>query len=258
MKELTKKDYWENGYERRMGLLPVNLVGFRNLCSLKVYDLKKSIGLHDKNIVEIGGGGSAWLAFLATKYPTSRFSVIDYSEIGCRILSEFAEKNHINNINVYCRDFNHSHDLYGKYDLVYSHGVVEHFTSLPDVLKTLSEFLRPNGKMLNIIPNLGGILGNLTRFFNRHVYDMHIPHDKNSFIKGHQEAGLLVQQAGYVCSNNFGLLSTCLPDETGIKWKFYKSLTKLTKLIWAFEYYILDLPVSRLMSPYIYAVSIKL
>jgi hypothetical protein len=136
-----------------------------------------------------------------------------------------------------------------------SFGVVEHFTELSHVLLAKQKYLKDKGLMFTLIPNMAGSIGYLTKLFNREVYEMHNPHDWNSFLAGHREAGLMVISGGYIGSTNFGVLSSCFEKSQGFSWHTYVFLTRLTKAMGLVESKFGDLPSSRLFSPYIYAIS---
>jgi hypothetical protein len=119
----------------------------------------------------------------------------------------------------------------------------------------MSAFLAPRGQMLTIIPNMAGLLGTLARRYNRAVYDAHVPHDRRSFIDGHVEAGLVVEASGYVCSTNFGMLSSCFGSESDRGWQTSLWLSRFSKAAWFFESRVTELPHTAWLSPYIYAVS---
>jgi 2-polyprenyl-3-methyl-5-hydroxy-6-metoxy-1,4-benzoquinol methylase len=255
MKQLTTKQYWESGYQRRNAITPININGYKNYCDKQIFHILESTDLSGKNILEVGGGGSGWIVFLAHRYPDSMFTVIDYSEEGCSLVDDYARQHNLDNIKTICTDAFTPGDYKGRFDIVYSHGVVEHFNNLSNALSALSEFLVDNGKMVTFIPNMAGILGLLTKLFNKDVYDIHVPHDKYSFKQGHIEAGLNIIDSNYICSNNFGVLSSCFNSNEGWGWNIYKHLSRLSKVIWAFETKIFSFPSSRYFSPYIYAIA---
>jgi ubiquinone/menaquinone biosynthesis C-methylase UbiE len=255
LESLTSKNYWDGIYVRRSTLQPANPFGKHSYCTRKIFEIKARIGLEDKRVLEIGGGGSAWLAFLAKKYPSSEFTCLDFSEAGLSSLRVYSLENELQNIKFVCADmFEPPHDMQ-SYDFVFSHGVVEHFTDLPGVLTAHSKFLGKDGQMLTIIPNMSGLLGGITKAFNREIYDIHVPHDLASFRSGHQEAKLDILECGYLCSSNFGVLSSCFERRSGVKWSVYKFLTRVSKAFWIFEDKVVSLPTSKVFSPYIYVVS---
>jgi SAM-dependent methyltransferase len=209
-----------------------------------------------KRVLEIGAGNSALLCYLARRFDgKARFSGLDYSEAGCRMLVRRAEREGAT-IEVIHQDlFAPAPDLLGQFDLVYSIGVAEHFSSLPPVLGATRQLLSPNGRMFTLIPNMAGILGTLTRQYNRAVYDLHAPHTMVSFLQGHDEAGLVVEQSGYLCSTNFGVISSCFRGETDRGWTTYKWLSRVTTLLWLMESKIGELPHTATFSPYLFTIS---
>lgn len=255
VKDLASQSYWDSTYKKSHELRPVSICGSKNLCAKQIYGKKKEPLGTAESILELGGGGSEWLAFLALRHPEKRFASIDYSREGSDRLRSFLNKSAINNVDVIVGDFFSESVCTGRFDFVYSHGVVEHFADLAEVLRAHSRFLANQGKMLTIIPNMAGLLGRLTRLLDKEIYEIHIPHDLESLERGHTEAGLRVIESGYLCSNNFGVLSSCVDKKWGMKWSVYASLVLLSRGVWFCEKKFLNLPATKLFSPYIYVLS---
>lgn len=253
--QLATKNYWDATYEKREVLFPVDLKKRHARCSREIYSIKEKLGLENKRVLEIGGAGSSWLAFLASSVKSSVFTCLDYSERGVESLKRYARENDIDNLEFVVADMFNPPKEGELFDFIYSHGVVEHFPDLPAVLEAHARYLSDEGVMLTIIPNMAGVLGMLTKLFDRKIFEIHVPHDIVSFRKGHEDAGLTLIESGYICSNNFGVLSSCFPRKEGWKWSAYKFLSRLSKVIWLFEDKFISLPHSRTFSPYIYAVS---
>lgn len=254
---LTNKEYWNSGYQERSSVTPVDVSGARNFCAQQMLRLKERFGLGGRSVLEIGGGGSAWLVYLAREYPDVDFATVDYSDEGAQLIRDYVREQEISNVSVFQQDFFAPADDIGRYDFVYSHGVVEHFPDLAGTLKAHARFLQPGGRMLTIIPNMNGAIGLLTKWMNRDVYDIHVPHDLTSFLEGHRSADLEIVDSGYLCSTNFGVLSSCVRDGDGFKWFLYKQLSRVSKALWYFECHVTKLPATRWLSPYIYAVSTR-
>jgi SAM-dependent methyltransferase len=180
---------------------------------------------------------------------------MDYSDAGCELLRR--RGNHLAiEIEVVNSDlFQPPEDLIGGFDVVYSAGLVEHFANLGDVLAALARFLRPGGELVTIIPNMHGILGPLTKRWNKEVYDIHNPHSLATFLAGHADAGLQVIRSGYLCSSNFGVLSACFQGGARKGAGTYKWLSRLTKALWWYESRAFELPKTAWLSPYMYAIS---
>lgn len=254
-KGLTTEDYWDSTYEKRKDVRAIDPDSSKFRQLRPVFEIKKRCGLKNKRIMEIGGGSSAWLVYLSEKFPSSDFTCLDYSKIGVEVLRGHAAAHNLDNLKVVEGDmFGECEDV-GSQDFVYSHGVVEHFPDLPGVLKAHAKFLSDEGQLLVVIPNMAGVLGVLTKLMDRAVYDIHVPHDETSLVKGHHAASLEVVESGYLCSTNFGVLSSCVKRRFSLNWFIYAGLLTISRALWAFEERVFKLPVSRFFSPYIYVVS---
>ncbi|MGQ0593119.1 MAG: SAM-dependent methyltransferase [Gammaproteobacteria bacterium] len=258
MKNLTNVEMWNRGYISRNQFDELAL-DWRNHCNRLIAEKLEEIGLNGKRVLEIGAGDSQWLTHFARKYPSSRFGGLDYSMAGCERLSRrVAAAGGKVSVAVYHQDvFAAESALHGKFDLIVSFGVVEHFSDLSHALLAKRNYLNEHGMMFTLIPNMAGSIGFLTRLFNCAVYERHNPHDSMSFLEGHRKAGMTVLSGGYLGSTNFGVLSSCFNERRGLSWHAYVLLTRLSKAIGYVECKLGDFPVSKAFSPYIYAISRK-
>lgn len=255
MNKLTDKTYWEEMYSRRNSHLTFNLDGLANFTNRLILNKMLEMGMENKRVIEIGAGDSVWLPYLARKFNSSQFVGVDYSESGCILLTERAHSADVK-IEVMREDmFVENSQLHGTFDVAISFGVVEHFDDLGLALAAKKRYLRSGGVMFALIPNFSGILGKLTRTWNRDVYDKHNPHDWISFLNGHKQAGLEMISGGYLGSSNFGVLSSCFPERRGLPWQISRGLVAASLATWWFENKIGNLPSSKTFSPYIYAIS---
>jgi 2-polyprenyl-3-methyl-5-hydroxy-6-metoxy-1,4-benzoquinol methylase len=258
MSSFTTKNYWDQGYQSAKEIVELNF-GWRNHIYYLIAKKIEEIGLDGKSVLEIGAGDSQWLPYLAKKYPGSRFAGLDYSKAGCERLAERAAAIcGAAAIDIYHQDmFVMESGIHGRFDLVLDFGVIEHFDDLPHALLAKQKYLKDQGLMFSLIPNLAGSLGYLTKLFNRKVYEMHNPHDWNSFLEGHRKAGLTLISGGYLGSTSFGVLSSCFEKQEGLSWHTWVFLYRVSKAIWLVESKLGNLPTSRMFSPYIYAISRK-
>ena len=255
MKRLTEHNYWESNYLGREVSTQAPLTGFSNHCNRLILRELLHAGLEGKRVLEIGAGNSFWLPYLATRFPTSQFAGLDYSEQGCHLLRQRAEKANVK-VDIHCVDmFKPDLQLLGKFDLVLSFGVVEHFDDLGKTLAAMKAYLSDAGKIFTTIPNMAGLLGTLTNRFNPQVFQHHNPHDLTSFLDGHRKAGLNILGADYLGSTNFGVLSSCYGPRNDLKRQIGRVLMGVSVATWWVDQQIAELPSSKTFSPYIYALS---
>ena len=255
MSEITEISYWDDSYRQRNSIIPSSAKNNQNYCEEILIDRIKATGLDGKRVLEIGGGGSAVLARLALDHPATQFVCLDYSVGGCELIRQFATERGLSNLHAVVCDFREPPADIGVFDLVYSLGVVEHFTNLSEVLDVFAGYIAPKGKMITLIPNMAGSLGYLTKIMSREIYDIHVPHDREQFRDGHVSAKLNIDSCDYMGSSNFGVLSSCVIGADRLKWNVYLWLSRLSKLGFIIERKFGDLPTTKLLSPYIVSVS---
>lgn len=257
---LTDSLYWDNSYAER-DLTPLDVSGFRQLVSIQVLQLLEGLQLDRKRICEIGGGDAQMLTFLAKKHQSSSFAILDFSEKGCQLARERAIKEEVNLGICQADMFAPPPNQIGRYDIVLSQGVVEHFRDLPNVLSAKRELLMDGGKMFTSIPNFSSpIYAWLCKKWSRSVWEDHVPHTLEYFTRSHEKAKMRVVQKGYIGSIEFGMLSmTMVAHEKKSKWDrlLYLYLTRLCKLIHFIEHKGIKIPTSHLFSPFIYVIASK-
>lgn len=255
MQKLTSPDSWEKGYRSRGDAAQLSF-GWRFRSNELLRAEFEALGLGGLSVLEVGAGDSQWLPYLAARHPEGRYVGLDYSAAGCERLARRAQSAGLSNIDIVHADlFDPPESLVAQFDLVYSLGVVEHFSDLPRVLAAKARFAKPGGRLLTSIPNMAGTLGRLTRILNREVYDMHMPHDLASFQSGHRAAGLELQRAIHLATMDYGALSSCITSPRGWRHQTYLWLSRASKLVALFEDRIARLPSSGLFSPHLVVVS---
>ncbi len=257
IERLTNKDYWDDKYHG-VKFEPLRVSGSREFYNAQIYESIQLIGLENKRILEIGAGGSQWLPFLAKRHPSCQFAGLDYSQPGCQQLRIRADKEKVD-IAVYCADlFNPPDEILESFDAVISFGVVEHFDDLPAVLEAFQQFVKPGGLIYTEIPNMAGIIGPITRWLDRAVYDVHNPHDLLALVKGHQAVGMSITNSAHIASTGFNVLTSCINDQTsGIKRFAYLWMCRLSTAINLFETSLFRLPKSKVFSPLMFCLARK-
>ncbi|NLO92278.1 MAG: methyltransferase domain-containing protein [Elusimicrobia bacterium] len=146
-------------------------------------------------LLEAGCGASAWLPYFAGTCGM-RVSGLDYSPSGCELAKKNLELQGMAAEAVYCADvfeFSPPH----AYDVVFSYGVIEHFTDYRRLLSRMAGWLAPGGVLLTLVPNMGGASGWLNRLAVPDVFDMHVRLDRAELGSAHSDTGLKLLRCDY-------------------------------------------------------------
>lgn len=257
---LTSSDFWDSCYEGRASA-PFDDRNWKALVSIQLVRLIETLNLDKKKVCEVGGGDAEVLAYLAKRHPSSIFSIIDFSPAGCELARIRADRESVV-MDVYQADlFYPPRELLENFDLVLSHGVVEHFTDLVDVMAAKKGLLNNGGKAFTLIPNFASpVYAHLCKRWSKTVFEDHVPHDMRSLLVGHEQAGLTPLDHGYLGAIEFGMLSMAMhgPEpKTWVDRQLYLFLSRLSKAIHFLEFKVVDFPTTRLLSPFMYVISIK-
>lgn len=150
---LTTKEYWEKYYAK----------GYANkekiIYVCKPYEKYWNILLSDiepeKNLIEIGGYPGRFLAYLSWRYKIHT-TCLDYNSDTEQIKGCYNVMG-INEYEILKKDFT-TYIPQKKYDYVTSNGFVEHFENYDKILDLHMQYLKPNGSMLIMLPNMRGYI----------------------------------------------------------------------------------------------------
>jgi SAM-dependent methyltransferase len=108
------------------------------------------------SVLEVGGAPGQYLAWMARRLGCS-CAVLDNSEVGCEKARRNFEALGID-LAVYERDlFGEDLDSVGKFDVVYSLGLIEHFENFEGSIERHAALARPGGTVIIGCPNLRGL-----------------------------------------------------------------------------------------------------
>lgn len=152
---LTTPEYWNDYWQGHE--LPAEV---RKGDSLHIDELLKVFEEHlprgeSKTALEIGGAPGRYLAFMH-RCLGYEVSVLDYSERGCRMAKKNFELLGIPAA-VHLGDLFNSADLLPRFDLVFSLGLIEHFSDPERVVAAHLRYLRPGGTLMLGSPNFLGV-----------------------------------------------------------------------------------------------------
>lgn len=216
-----------------------------------------------KTFFEVGCGSSGWLPYFARKY-NYKVGGLDYSEIGCELAKKNLEILHIDYSEILCKDLFQPDPADGKkYDVVFSYGVIEHFSEPVKVAGIFNSFLNDNGVMITLVPNFKGLTARLTKYFIKEVYDIHNIISPEELASYHTKNGLTIIRNGY--AGIFAL--QVMPWVKSRHWLFKEGTTRRKLLLFLirgadrvmgaiFKALPFDMP-SRIFSPYLICIAQK-
>ncbi len=205
------------------------------------------------SLIELGCAHSKWLPYF-TRHFGLQVTGLDYVEQGCETSRNMLHAAGVTGTIAHGDVFNPPHDLIGRFDVVYSMGLVEHFESTADAISACAAFAKPDGLIVTIIPNLTGLIGVLQRILDRQVYDKHIVLGPDQLCAAHEAAGLAVLDCRYLLSANFAVVNHPAIRPMVLNKVIRGMLIAATLTVWLLEY-VLAIPPSRLMSPYVACVA---
>lgn len=217
----------------------------------------RDIRTESASLVEVGCGASVILPYLGRRFGFA-LTGIDYSPDGVEqsraLLARESVAGDVREGDLFAPP----DELRERFDVVFSLGLVEHFTDAPRCLRALAALARPGGSLVTIIPNLAGSIGAVQKLLDRSVYDVHVPHDRESLRAAHAAAGLRVRSAEYLLAVNFGVLniSRLAPSPRALVARAtMRALVDLSRAVWRYESVAGPLTPSRKFSPYIAVVA---
>ena len=148
LNNITSIDYWESYYYKKN--TKENIIG---VCSIydKYWDLLYNNNSNiPKEIIEIGGFPGRYLAYISSKFnllPTC----FDYNK-NIELSKQCFEEMNVKDYLLINEDFQ-NYKTNKQYDIVFSHGFIEHFNDFDSILDKHVAFLKPGGTMMITVPN---------------------------------------------------------------------------------------------------------
>jgi 2-polyprenyl-3-methyl-5-hydroxy-6-metoxy-1,4-benzoquinol methylase len=190
------------------------------------------------SVVEVGAANSSWLPYLA-RNPALAVAGLDYSEEGCARARERLDEAGVS-AEIVCADlFDPPAEMLGRFDAVFTYGVIEHFEDTTGCARAFGALLAPGGVTLTLVPNFAGWMGKLQAFLSRPVYDKHVPLSAADLERAHREAGLEVLRSEHLVAFNSGVCNLNeIPTGTAAyfgKRNLLRALNVLSRVAWKLE-----------------------
>jgi SAM-dependent methyltransferase len=197
-----------------------------------------------------------WLPYFAKEFGF-RVTGIDYSSTGCEQAKAILAREGVDGDIIFADIFEPPAHLLNRFNYVVSFGLVEHFEATDQCLRACAAFLKPEGCMLTVIPNLNGVVGWIQKCLGRDVYGLHVPVDDVALRRAHEAAGLNVLRCGYFCFSNFAVLNLTRIRQSFLGLWLSRSLVAASAVTWVLEKVGFKFVPNKLTSPYIVCVSTK-
>ena len=200
--------YWNSVWTDKIVIHETDIKYYTNSLLHKLYKQYFESD-ESKSIVEVGCALSANLLYF-NRYYHYQMHGFDYEEVSAlRTQDIYTKMGH--KVDIYYRDF-FSNDTPKTYDVISSFGVFEHFENLEKSIEHTKKYLKEEGVILTVIPNMNGIVGFFQKILNRAVYDVHIPYTKEDILSAHENAGYTTLFCDY-----YGLYQAGVINIHGVK-----------------------------------------
>lgn len=252
------RSYWDQFYNPRDALRAVDPSdgSLKNFVERRFHQFFMGVfsSMRGKDLLEVGCGGSRFLPYFSKQFGLN-VSGMDYSAPGCAAASKLLESEGVPG-RVICADvFNTPAELWRRFDVAVSFGLVEHFTETANCVSAIAKLVKPGGLVVTFVPNLAGSVGYLQRVMDRRVFEKHLQLDRNLLERAHLDAGLDIIECKYFTFVNFSVnnINSLRKDsaEWIIKNFLLHGLRYMSGAIWAVETAFHQLPPNRFTSPYI-------
>lgn len=204
-------------------------------------------------LIELGCGGSEWLPRLHRLYSMD-VAGLDYSVPGCERAREILAQSGVSGEVVNADMFEPPENLVGRFDVVCSFGLVEHFTDTADTIRACSRFGKPGSVVFTLIPNMTGLNGLVYKVLDRAIYETHVPLTLKNLREGHELAGLEVMFAEHLLGLP-GILDTGRHEPVLWRRVVRTVAARISQVIWWLEERGFGIPENAVTSPYMVCVA---
>jgi SAM-dependent methyltransferase len=167
VEDLAGSDHWDAREGRVRPRLPSKLnAGVADLLAL----LDKFVR-PDSRVLEVGCAPGKFLLWCALAKNAEVCGVEYASKSHQGVVDLFADASALADIRN--EDFMETTFEEKSFDVVFSFGVIEHFSDPRPMVQKHVSLLRPGGTALITVPNFGGVYGRLLRQLDKPVYDIH-------------------------------------------------------------------------------------
>jgi 2-polyprenyl-6-hydroxyphenyl methylase/3-demethylubiquinone-9 3-methyltransferase len=258
-RELTSATYWDEAWQRRNARAWNDLRWIQSRYNWVLFDHRLRARLPvdpGKRFLEVGCATGRWLIYF---HRTFGYAVTgcDYSEPGCAEARQSLASAGIPGEVIQDDLFR----LQGRWDVIFSGGLIEHFTDAQGVLGKFTSLLNPGGFLVTIVPNLSGLSGAYHRWLKPETFTTHRVVTAAQLREWHAALGLgrvEVGALGSVVPSRFprDVIRRRHPKTYRALWAVLGPLTWTTNraCLWGFRRAGVQIESPR-FSPYLYAIA---
>ena len=205
-------------------------------------------------LLEAGCGGSVLLPYFVREYGLEAEG-LDNSPEGCALSEAIAGRSGIHTP-IHVGDvLDPPPSLLGRYRVVFSFGLAEHFRPTTSIVSALARLLQPAGVLITVVPNMHGVVGLLQKLVDPVVYRVHVPLSPAELAEAHRSCALSVASAEHVMTANFSAVNfsgsgSRIAPGLGLRIASWSS-----KLVWSLERAGLPELPNHWTSPYVAVVA---
>ena len=255
-------EFWDHWWERSRLPAPIDphRPGLKNYPCRKFHQyferLFQGYKTDSMELMEVGCAQSVYLPYFA-KYFGFKVAGIDRSETGCEAARALLQREGVRG-EVFCADFfSLPGQLIGRFDVVISFGVVEHFEPTAEAVWAMASLLKPEGRMITSIPNLTGLLGGYQKLLDPDIYRVHVPLSCESLASAHREAWLEIESCEYFLPISLEVLNAESWPKRLPYWFIIRSHGAISRAVWFVDDHMVRLRPNRWTSPYVNCVARK-
>lgn len=252
---LTDCEHWQKRFCGRNEGASLAAPSLRTYCNYRLDQIfsQHIVPRNDLSILEVGCAYSTWALYFQSRF-AARYYGIDLLEEGAAVARLCLEHVGQDPNQVWTGDFlsEACPARMSEYDVVYSCGLIEHFSEPGNILKCLYSSVKPGGILITIVPNLEGLFGFAVRWLFPALWRSHIVISPKDFAEW--SAGLQCQELlrGYWGT----LYPFVIPwDELVLPWKMDRILVYLLRQIDRPLSFLLRAlpcaPETKFLSPYV-------
>lgn len=248
-KNLTTNSYWVNNWKGLKIPVPENLKSYSRFRLNKIFQTYLPHG--KLKILEVGCCPGTWLHYFnkffgylvsGVEYTKNGY---DYTNVNLRALNLTAD---IRNEDILKTTFKKE-----SFDLVFSHGIIEHFKDPTEMINAHLNLLKKGGYLIIGVPNVGSkFYGPIQRFLSKDIYNSHVVVTREWLNKKLNRTDLKKVYCDY--SGVFNLFLLNLTNQN----KILKLIQEVLGMLFNKILHILKInKESAFFSPYVYYIGVK-